>query len=393
MTFVFDDSAIGRHAEETIVVSEDMVESFARYSGDYNPLHLDAAYAARTSFRKKVAHGMSYGAVFSKLIGMLLPGPGALWMSQSFRFERPVFIGDTLTLRVEIEKVNASTRTLKLACAARNQQSETVLTGSGDVMIPETDDDLTEVVTDEQPGLALVVGAAGGIGSAIARKLAANGHDIALTYLTSRDAAETLATEIETTSAAFDFDLGNSAAAASLIQRVTARFGRPPSVLVLCASDRSIYGPTADGDFDNFQRHFQTQVGGTHALVSALLPSMIDLGDGTIIAIGTAVTETAPPPGMAAYLAAKSALQSYIQSLAVECGPQGIRANIVAPGMTETSLVASVPDRQKKVLAHQNPMRRLARPGDVAGAVAYLASSDARYVNGHTLLVSGGSVV
>jgi len=86
-------------------------------------------------------------------------------------------------------------------------------------------------------------------------------------------------------------------------------------------------------------------------------------------------------------------LAAYIRCLAVDYGPKGVRANLVAPGMTKTSMLSGVPDRAQKVAAMQNPMRRLAVPDDVAGAVAYLASPDAAHVNGQTLVVSGGSLM
>ena len=66
-----------------IQVNDSLIQSFAEYSGDRNPIHLDADYAKGTRFKSRVAHGMSYGALFSRLIGMDLPGPGALWMSQT----------------------------------------------------------------------------------------------------------------------------------------------------------------------------------------------------------------------------------------------------------------------------------------------------------------------
>ena len=116
-------------------------------------------------------------------------------------------------------------------------------------------------------------------------------------------------------------------------------------------------------------------------------------GGGSIVAIGSAYAHAAPPAGMAPYVVAKSALAAYIRCLAVDYGPTGVRANIVAPGMTNTALLASVTERARKVAAIQNPMRRLAFPEDVVGAVAFLASPEAAYVNGHTLVVSGGGLM
>lgn len=393
MSFELDNTCVGQFAEDEILVSEELVESFAEYSGDYNPLHLDQAYAETTSFRRKVAHGMSYGAIFSRLIGMLLPGPGALWMSQSFRFEKPVFIDDRLKLRVEIEKANVSTRTLRLLCSAKNQQDDVVLSGVGEVMILEPDkEDASGEDGEPQKRLALVVGGARGIGAAVARRLDREGYSIALTYLTSQKESQALAEGLGD-AVAFQSDVTDLDGTQSLLAQVRSRFGCTPDTVVFCASDRSIFGASADGSFVDFDKHFKTQIAGTHALVSALLPTMLENKRGCIIAIGTAATNASPPVGMAPYLVAKSGLQTYIQCLAVEYASKGIRANIVSPGMTETSLISGVPDRQRKVHAAQNPMRRLAKPEDVAGAVCYLASDDAQYVNGHTMIVSGGSII
>ncbi|MBT5415226.1 MAG: MaoC family dehydratase, partial [Rhodospirillaceae bacterium] len=129
---------VGDRAEISVDVTEDLVGRFAEYSGDRNPLHLDPAYAEGTRFKRRVAHGMSYAALFSRLIGMDLPGPGALWMSQSFRFAKPAFIGDRLTLSVEIEKLTESTGAVTLACRAVNQLGDEIMSGTGEVMMLET---------------------------------------------------------------------------------------------------------------------------------------------------------------------------------------------------------------------------------------------------------------
>ena len=128
-------------------------------------------------------------------------------------------------------------------------------------------------------------------------------------------------------------------------------------------------------------------------MVSACLVGMVERGHGVVVAIGSSVTEAAPPVGMTPYVVAKAALTSYMKCLAVEFGPKGIRANVVAPGMTQTALLATMPSRLRKVSAAQTPTRRLAKPTDVAGAVSYLVSDSASHVNGHTLLVSGGNPI
>jgi len=118
---------------------------------------------------------------------------------------------------------------------------------------------------------------------------------------------------------------------------------------------------------------------------------MIEDRFGAIVAISSSCASNVPPPGMAPYVVAKSALEAYIRCLAVDYGAKGIRLNIVAPSMTDTALLSSVPERNRKLAAAQNPRRRLAEPSDIASAAAYLVSEEAGFVNGHTLFVTGGS--
>ena len=89
----------GDRAEIKVDITDKLVRDFSEWSGDKNPLHVDAEYAQATRFHRRVAHGMSFGSLFSRLIGMNIPGPGALWVSQSFKFLKPVFIGDQFLRR------------------------------------------------------------------------------------------------------------------------------------------------------------------------------------------------------------------------------------------------------------------------------------------------------
>jgi 3-oxoacyl-[acyl-carrier protein] reductase len=321
---------------------------------------------------------------------MKLPGPGALWMSQNFRFVRPAFLGDKISLSVEITALSESARTVTLDCRAINQLGEEIMNGIGEVMLLENK---AEEANPDAPQsrVAIVTGASRGIGAAIARRLAADGFSIALTYNRSRSEAEAISAEIEQ-AACFECDVTDPVAMAALPRDVARRLGAP-GVIVLNASDRDLYGDAADGNFERFRRHLSGQLEGSHALVSATIGDMVENGGGNIVALGTTYAHGAPPAGMAPYVVAKSALSAYIRCLAVEYGPMGIRSNMVAPGMTETALLSGMSDRARKVAAAQNPMRRLAMPNDVAGAVAYLVSQDAQYINGQTLVVSGGGLM
>jgi 3-oxoacyl-[acyl-carrier protein] reductase len=148
-----------------------------------------------------------------------------------------------------------------------------------------------------------------------------------------------------------------------------------------------------DHDYDSFQQHLNVSLQGTHAILQRIIPSMIENIFGKIIGISSTFSMGEPPERMAPYVVAKSALNSYLKCLAIDYGPFGINTNIVAPSMTESAMLAKVPERQVKVAAAKNPLRRLGKPKDIASAVSFLASSEADYMNGETLVVSGGSFI
>ncbi len=380
----------GDRAESQVDVTDDLVDAFATYSGDYNPIHLDAEYASGTSFKRPIAHGMSYASLFSRLIGMDIPGPGAVWAAQSFRFIKPAYVGDRLTLSIEIEAIKESAGLMVLACKAVNQLDELIMEGTGEIMLVEPEESAPE--TRDGPGVALVTGGSRGIGAAIVRRLTAEGHRVAFTYTQSKSEAEALTKELDN-SVALSCDAADPEAMQVLAGDVARLLGEPVRILVINASSRDLYGEAANGDFEQFRRHLAISLEGSHSLVSACLPAMLDTGNGSIVAIGSTYARGAPPKGMSPYIIGKAALESYMRCLAIEYGGQGIRANLVLPSLTDTALAAGVPTRTRKVMAAQNPMRRIATPEDVANAVAFLVNPDSSYVTGHSLTVSGGSVM
>jgi 3-oxoacyl-[acyl-carrier protein] reductase len=148
-----------------------------------------------------------------------------------------------------------------------------------------------------------------------------------------------------------------------------------------------------DLSWEAMSRHLDVQLKGAFLLAKACVPVMRAQGQGKIVHVGSQVADGEPTPRWTAYAVAKAALATFTRSLAAELGPAGITVNAVSPGMTETALVGDIPEKARLVLARQTPLRRLATPDDVAGAVAYLASADADYVTGETLRVNGGQVM
>jgi len=126
---------VGRSAEWTKVISEEDINRFAEITGDRNPIHISSEFAASTRFRERIAHGILTAGLISAAIGMKLPGPGCLYVSQTLDFLAPVKIGDEITARVEVAEVISEKR-LRLRTQCINQRKEVVLEGEAIIIPP-----------------------------------------------------------------------------------------------------------------------------------------------------------------------------------------------------------------------------------------------------------------
>ncbi|MGZ8447849.1 MAG: MaoC family dehydratase [Candidatus Deferrimicrobiaceae bacterium] len=126
---------VGDTAELSKTVTEEDIVLFAKVTGDYNPVHVSEEFAKKTRFGGRIAHGMLSAGLISAVIGMKLPGPGCLYLSQTLNFRGPVKIGDEITARVEVAEVISEKR-LRLKTECLNQRSETVLDGEAIIVPP-----------------------------------------------------------------------------------------------------------------------------------------------------------------------------------------------------------------------------------------------------------------
>jgi acyl dehydratase len=149
--FTYDEITIGQTATYSKLVQERDIQLFAAASGDVNPVHLDADFAAGTIFKGRIAHGMLTGALISAALVMELPGPGTIYLSQSLRFRLPVKIGDTITIKLEVTDKRDKRQLVTLDCKAYNQEDKLVASGSAEVMAP------SEKLVIERPALPRVL--------------------------------------------------------------------------------------------------------------------------------------------------------------------------------------------------------------------------------------------
>lgn len=131
----FEDLSVGQEASLSNTVSEADIVAFADISGDRNPVHLDADYAAKTMFKERIAHGMLSAAYISAVFGMKLPGPGAIYMSQTLKFKAPVKIGDTVVTSVKVVELVPEKRRARFECVC-TVNDKPVVEGEAMLMVP-----------------------------------------------------------------------------------------------------------------------------------------------------------------------------------------------------------------------------------------------------------------
>ncbi|PWE16936.1 (R)-hydratase [Marinicauda salina] len=132
--FGISELSVGQTASIERRVDEEIVRKFAEVSGDFNPIHMDADYAAKTPFRERIAHGALVASFISCVLGNHLPGPGAVFQGMTMRFLRPVHMGDTVTARATVTDVDVRARQVKLKCACE-VDGEVCMEADAEVMV------------------------------------------------------------------------------------------------------------------------------------------------------------------------------------------------------------------------------------------------------------------
>ena len=390
----FDEIKVGDVAELKHVLTKEDVQAFAALTGDFNPLHVDEEFAKRTLFQKPVVHGMLSASFISTIIGTLLPGGGALWMSQTLEFLRPAHIGDTIRVQATVKQRSPATRVLILNIVVFSQNGEELIKGESSVKVLELKNEVNAMSMIEKKTV-LITGGSGGIGAAVAQKLAAEGHAVIVHFHSSPDNAEQVVNKILLAGGkaiSIKANLVVDDEISQLFTEIQKKLG-PVQAVVHCASPNNAPRPFDRLDWAAMQEQMDVNLRGAFNCAQAALPGMVAAKSGDLIFIGTVYTDGVPPPQQARYIVAKSALVSLARCLAVEYGSSDIRVNVVAPGMTETGMIADLPDKVKLLTKMQTPLRRLAQPEDIADMVAFLLSNAARHITGQTIRVCGGSVM
>jgi 3-oxoacyl-[acyl-carrier protein] reductase len=240
--------------------------------------------------------------------------------------------------------------------------------------------------------VAVVTGASKGIGAEIARGLAAEGAAVVVNYASSRDGADKVVADIAGTGGKAVAVQGNVTKAAD-VERLFAEARRAFGTVDVLVNNAGVYrfGAIEEVTEEEFHRQFDTNVLGL-LLATKAAAAQFGPGGGSVINIGSVVSRLTPPHS-SVYTATKGAVDAVTRVLAKELGPRKIRVNAINPGGVETEGTHSagiVGGEFETQMVQQTPLGRFGQPGDIAPVAVFLASDDARWVTGETLVVSGG---
>jgi len=391
----FTDIKIGDKAELIHIITQSDIDRFVDLTGDDNKLHVNKEYASKTSFKKPVAHGMLGASFISTIIGTKLPGDGALWYAQDIEFLQPVRVGDSITVKAEVVKKIGRMRAIELSTDIYNQNNQKVASGKAKVKLIEQEKIVPENVEKKpEQRVALVIGGTGGIGSATCLQLAKDGFDIAINYHQNVELAEKIKEQIIALgrkALIVNADITDFGQAQDMINKTVRNFGTI-TVVANCATVNIPNIKFDDLTWERIQEQIDLNIKGSFNIVKCVISVMGKCRYGKIINITTQYIET-PNSQLIHYITAKSALHGFTKALAFELAHKGIRINLVSPGMTDTTLLADIPEKTRLLTEARTPLRRIGVPEDVACAISYLASEKSDFLTGETIRVNGGQVM
>lgn len=376
-------------------ITQKDIEKFVDLSGDDNKLHVDKEFASKTSFKKPVAHGMIGASFISTIIGTKIPGDGALWYSQSLEFLLPARVGDELTIIATVLKKIDRENSIELQTDIYNQHKQKITSGIAKVKIIEDTAEVNQEVFTNHEKVVLIVGATGGIGSEVARTLASENYNLVLHYHSNKSKAEELKKELKELTDKKIILIQADITKEEDIQNITFEINRHFEYITAFVNASTLHFGNIKFtalEWQDISSQIDINIKSSFILMKEIVPLMEKFHYGKVVFLTTQATEQFNSEWLH-YITAKSALNGFAKALAVELAPKGIRVNLVSPGMTDTELIADIPEKVKLLTSAKTPLKRLAKPQDIANAISYLVSDKSDFLTGETIRVNGGQVM
>ena len=230
----FDQIKVDDIAEITHQITEGDLLTFSDLTGDTNPMHMDDSYAAATSFKKRVVHGMLTASFISTIIGTKLPGEGSLWYEQQMRFLAPARIGEVIRVWARVKCKSASMRIIALETLVFGDGGRKLIEGEAKVKILKPEDEGERNVEAKEKGAVIVTGASRGIGAAIAKELALIGFPVVINYAKSASQAGEVVQHIksqEGKTLAFQANVSDADSVKEMVACTMAEFGHVAGIV------------------------------------------------------------------------------------------------------------------------------------------------------------------
>lgn len=240
--------------------------------------------------------------------------------------------------------------------------------------------------------VAIVTGSSRGIGAASARLLAANGAKVTVNFNRNIEQGEEVVRAIQATGGdaiLVKADVTKHDEVEGMVRETEAKLG-PIDILVNNANMSFPVVPFVQFRWEDFERKLLNEMKASFFCCQAVATGMVKRGSGCIVNVSSGLSRV-PGIGFIAHMSAKSALDAFSKALALELGPHGVRVNVVAPGLTVTDATSHQPKEMHDAIAARTPLRRLAQPEDIAGAVLFYCVDWSRFITGTYLPVSGGT--
>lgn len=239
---------------------------------------------------------------------------------------------------------------------------------------------------------ALITGSSRGIGAATAKLFAEQGAAVAINYANSEQAANEVVQEIIAAggkAVAIKADVSDPQQIKEMVSKTCEQLGNI-DIMVLNAGFSFPTVPFMQYQWEDFEKKLVNEMKAAFFCCQEVVPMMQEKKAGCIVAVSSGLSRQ-PGPGFIAHSSAKSALDAFVKSLALELGPAGIRVNVVAPGLTETDATSHMPAEIKQMMAEHTPLQRNAQPDDIAGAILMMACDQTQFITGAYIPVSGGN--